>query len=201
MHQALDSLAGFREAFGKVFRGPRLADPGVSPLVASWIATPLGPMVAAAGEAGICLLEYTDPQRLETQLATLRRRFGPAAVAAGENAHVDALRGELDAYFAGRLRDFTVPLVYPGTGFEVAVWDALRAIPYGSTRSYLDIAKGLRAAAAVRAVGQANGRNRIAIVIPCHRVVNTGGGLGGYGGGLWRKERLLALERGQGALG
>jgi len=87
-----------------------------------------------------------------------------------------------------------------GSEFQQKVWAALQRIPYGETRSYADVARAVGSADAIRAVGQANGMNRIAIVIPCHRVVNADGRLGGYGGGLWRKERLLALERGQGLL-
>src|SRR5204863_8553507 len=97
--------------------------------------------------------------------------------------------------FAGRRRTFDVPLVYPGSQFQMSVWRQLLAIPYGETRSYEDIAITVGAPAGCRAVGLANGRNRIAIVIPCHRVVNKGGKLGGYGGGLWRKQFLLDLER------
>jgi AraC family transcriptional regulator of adaptative response/methylated-DNA-[protein]-cysteine methyltransferase len=197
MEAAFESLADLQEAFGDAFA----QEAGAGAVVrVSWVPTPLGPMLGAAVDDGVCLLEYTDRRRLTAQLAALRKRFGPG-VGAAEDPLVVALRAEMDAYFAGRLREFTVPLVYPGTPFEVSVWERLRRIPYGATVSYLDIAKDLGDPGAMRAVGGANGRNRIAIVIPCHRVVNEGGrGLGGYGGGLWRKERLLALERGQAAL-
>ena len=166
-------------------------------VIYSTIETPLGPMAAAAVDAGICLLEYTDPRRLETQIAGLKRRVGPR-VEPGDHEHLAALRTELAAYFARALETFSIPLVAPGTPFEERVWALLRSIPYGRTRSYLDIARELGSPDGQRAVGRANGLNRIAIVIPCHRVVNHGGGLGGYGGGLWRKERLLDLERGPG---
>jgi AraC family transcriptional regulator of adaptative response/methylated-DNA-[protein]-cysteine methyltransferase len=89
-----------------------------------------------------------------------------------------------------------VPLVYPGTEFEQRVWNQLLAIPYSETRSYQDLARTLGQPGASRAVGRANGMNRIAILIPCHRVVNHNGELGGYGGGLWRKRTLLELEKG-----
>jgi AraC family transcriptional regulator of adaptative response/methylated-DNA-[protein]-cysteine methyltransferase len=163
----------------------------------STIETPLGPMAAAAVDAGICLLEYTDPSRLVTQMEGLRKRIA-RVVQEGDHHHLETLRQQLAAYFAGALRQFTVPLVSPGTPFEERVWDALKQIPYGETRSYISIARDLGSPEGQRAVGRANGLNRIAIVIPCHRVVNHGGGLGGYGGGLWRKERLLDLERGPG---
>ena len=108
------------------------------------------------------------------------------------------MREQLAGYFAGTVKQFSVPLVAPGTPFEETVWQALLRIPYGQTRSYIEIARELGSREGQRAVGRANGLNRIAIVIPCHRVVNHRGGLGGYGGGLWRKERLLDLERGPG---
>ncbi len=103
---------------------------------------------------------------------------------------------ELEQYFAGNLKQFSVPLVYPGTPFQERVWNQLLRIPYGQTRSYEDLARQIDSAGSQRAVGHANGLNRIAIVIPCHRVVNKDGKLGGYGGGLWRKQFLLDLEQG-----
>src|SRR5207237_2748973 len=95
----------------------------------------------------------------------------------------------------GTRREFHVPVTYPGSPFQRAVWEQLLRIPYGETRSYEDVARALGTAAAQRAVGRANGQNRIAILIPCHRVVNKDGRLGGYGGGLWRKQFLLELEQ------
>jgi methylated-DNA-[protein]-cysteine S-methyltransferase len=102
----------------------------------------------------------------------------------------------LDAYFRARLRAFDLPLRPCGTPFQLEVWDALGEIPYGDTTSYADLARRLGRPAAVRAVGRANGMNALAIVIPCHRVVGADGKLVGYGGGLWRKQRLLDLEQG-----
>jgi AraC family transcriptional regulator of adaptative response/methylated-DNA-[protein]-cysteine methyltransferase len=154
-------------------------------------------MAAAAVAEGVCLLEYTDPRRLPAQVAALKRRVAPRIVE-GDHRHLAALREQLASYFAGTRREFTVPLVARGTPFEERVWAALLQIPYGRTRSYIDVARDLDSPDGQRAVGRANGLNPIAIVIPCHRVVNKGGGLGGYGGGLWRKERLLDLERGPG---
>jgi O-6-methylguanine DNA methyltransferase len=113
---------------------------------------------------------------------------------------LDRLQSELASYFAGSLRKFSVSLAYPGTAFQRRVWEQLLTIPYGQTRSYEDLAIALGDRKAVRAVGRANGLNRISIVIPCHRVVNKDGGLGGYGGGLRRKEFLLDLEQSHGQL-
>lgn len=189
-----ESHSGFREAFAKTFgTTPGGAmQPGAIHL--GWIETPLGPMIAGASDEGLVLLEFTDRRMLEAQLATVRRRFG-AGLVPSDHGILRQLRAELEAYFAGTLTTFTVPIVAPGTPFEERVWAELLKIPYGETRSYENIAVALNNRGAVRAVGRANGLNRIAIVIPCHRVVNKSGELGGYGGGLWRKRRLLHLEQ------
>ena len=155
--------------------------------------SPIGPLATAATADGVCLLEFTEPARLEPQLRMLRRLFGVDPVE-GTNAHLDRLEDELAAYFAGALRAFTVPVVTPGTPFQQRVWTELLRIPYGETRSYEQIAIAVSGVSAQRAVGRANGTNRVAVVVPCHRVVNKDGGLGGYGGQLWRKQRLLELE-------
>ena len=189
-----ESHSGFRDAFKKIFGQPPGRARGKSCLVAGWIEGPLGPMVAAAVDEGICLLEFTDRRMIETQFRTLRTRFD-RPLASGTNDHLEQLRGEMARYFAGSLTAFTVPVVAPGTPFQEKVWAELRRIPSGETRSYEDIARRLDNPGAMRAVGRANGMNRIAIVIPCHRVVNADGKLGGYGGGLWRKHWLLRLER------
>jgi AraC family transcriptional regulator, regulatory protein of adaptative response / methylated-DNA-[protein]-cysteine methyltransferase len=112
----------------------------------------------------------------------------------GEHRHLTQLRIELAEYFRGARTTFTLPLAYPGSEFQRAVWTALLDIPYGQTCSYDELAKLVGRPGACRAVGTTNGKNRIAILIPCHRVVNKNGQLGGYGGGLWRKQSLLELE-------
>lgn len=165
---------------------------GSGVVVVATLSTPLGPIVAAATDEGICLLEFTERRMLPTQLAIVERRFGQ--LVGGRHAHLERLQDELDAYFAGRLATFSVPVVAPGSPFEERVWSALRQIPAGETRSYDEIALGLGRPGAARAVGRANGRNRVAILIPCHRVIGADGALTGYGGGLWRKQRLLELE-------
>jgi AraC family transcriptional regulator of adaptative response/methylated-DNA-[protein]-cysteine methyltransferase len=189
-----ESLSGFRDAFVRLFGKPPGEGRRSDAITVSWMETPLGPMVAGATGGGVCLLEFTTRRMLEAQIAALKRRFGRPFVP-GATPELEALRGELGEYFAGRREAFSAPLVAPGTPFEERVWSALRDIPYGETRSYEDVARALGAPGAVRAVGRANGMNRIAIVIPCHRVVNKNGALGGYGGGLWRKQALLQLER------
>lgn len=160
------------------------------------IETPLGPMVAAADDEGICLLEFADRRGLEASYADMRKRFG-AAVLPGENAHLKRLRDELTRYFAGDLRRFTVPVTVRGTEFQERVWKELRQIPNGQTASYEEIAERVGNHRAVRAVARANGTNRICILIPCHRVIAKDGSLSGYGGGVWRKRLLLDLESGE----
>jgi AraC family transcriptional regulator of adaptative response/methylated-DNA-[protein]-cysteine methyltransferase len=189
-----DSHSGFRDAFTRLFgKTPGRGREGECVFV-SWVRSPLGPLVAGATTDGVCLLEFTDRRMLEAQFTTVRRLFkGP--IVPGSNRHLELLEHELDEYFAGTLKKFSVPLVYPGSPFQRRVWRELLDIPHGETRSYEDIATAIRKPKAVRAVGHANGLNRIAIVIPCHRVINKDGKLGGYGGGLRRKEFLLALER------
>jgi AraC family transcriptional regulator, regulatory protein of adaptative response / methylated-DNA-[protein]-cysteine methyltransferase len=193
-----ESHSGFREAFGRLFGQPPGESRDADCIVTTWLESPLGPLVAAASPRGICLLEFSDRRRLEGQVETMRRRFG-CAVVPGQHPHLHRLSGELARYFAGELQQFTLPLDYPGTPFQESVWKALLEIPYGETQSYEAIARKVGVGGASRAVGRANGMNRIAIVIPCHRVVNKDGKLGGYGGGLWRKQFLLDLER-RGAL-
>lgn len=163
------------------------------------VETPVGPLLLGATSHALCLLEFASPQRLDRQLARLRRSFGMEIVR-GTSAINEQAREQLTEYFTGRRTRFDLQLDYRGTPFQVAVWQALLEIPYGATCSYGEIAKKLGDVDASRAVGAANGSNHIAIVIPCHRVVNSNGTLGGYGGGLERKQYLLDLERGQGQL-
>jgi AraC family transcriptional regulator of adaptative response/methylated-DNA-[protein]-cysteine methyltransferase len=188
-----ESHSGFRAAFARTFGETPGNSRGREYVFLSWLPSPLGPVVAGATAAGVCLLEFADRRMLEAQFAAVRRLFD-APVVPGSNEHLEKLRGELAEYFAGALRSFTVPLVYPGTPFQRRVWEQLLAIGYGQTRSYEELAVAVGQPRAVRAVGRANGLNRIAIVIPCHRVVNKNGKLGGYGGGLRRKQYLLDLE-------
>ncbi len=189
------SDSGFRSAFERVFgvspKDARDAKSGV--LVARWLSSPLGPLLAVANDAGVCLLEFTDRRALETQIRALRQRV-PGAVVPGTNAHLDRLADELREWFAGKRRTFGVPLVVAGTPFQERVWEQLARIPYGETRSYADLAKAIGRPTATRAVAHSNGMNRLAILIPCHRVIAADGSLSGYGGGKWRKERLLAIE-------
>ena len=189
-----ESLSGFTESFKKTTGFPPKASRERTLVTLTRLLTPLGPMMAGATEEGICLLEFTDRRMLETQFARLRR-FLVAEILPGSSQHFEALDSQLREYFAGTRRAFDLPLVVPGTPFQERVWEGLRTIPYATTRSYEEQARLLGVPTAVRAVARANGDNRIAIVIPCHRVIGKNGKLVGYGGGLWRKQRLLDLER------
>lgn len=191
-----ESESGFRSAYARVFgSAPSEAKQGEL-ITLSWIRTAIGPLVVGTTDEAICLLEFSDRRMLESQLKTLRRRFR-AALMPGNSPLVTALKQQLDEYFSGARTQFDLPLKYPGTPFQSKVWSTLLQIPYGDTCSYQQVARKVGHPRAVRAVGTANGMNRIAILIPCHRVVNTNGALGGYGGGLWRKRLLLDLESGQ----
>lgn len=195
MESGFESESGFRSAFARVFgASPRTAASG-DPILLDWVPSPVGPLVLGASRDGLCLLEFSDRRMLEAQFDDLLRRFG-APLVPGRNRWIEAAREQLGEYFRGVRRDFDLPLEARGTPFQERVWQALLDIPYGETWSYRDLATRIGTPTATRAVGTANGRNRLAIVIPCHRVVNADGKLGGYGGGLWRKQFLLDLERG-----
>lgn len=189
--------ARYQAAFDGIAGPKRDYVPG--PVAIDWVASPVGPLVIGATSDAIVLLEFSSVERLEPQFARLRAQFREG-LAYADAPLLDALRAQLAEYFAGGRRTFDVPLYYAGSDFQHQVWSSLRDIPYGETCSYGAIAKRLGDPKAMRAVGAANGLNPIAIVIPCHRVVNANGELGGYGGGLWRKRKLLDLERGQGSL-
>ncbi len=160
----------------------------------SRLTTPLGPMFIGSTQRGICLLEFTSRKSLETELQDLQQKRN-ARILTGENTHIKQAREELEQYFAGRRRQFNVALDPVGTEFRQLVWRSLLTIPYGTTISYLEQAKRLGREKSVRAVASANGYNKIAIIIPCHRVIGSDGSLTGYGGGLERKKWLLDLEQ------
>lgn len=168
---------------------------GKTAVVVRMLPTPLGPMLAGATDEGICLLEFTDRPMLPTQLAVLERRLGRSLVA-GRHRLLEMLEQQLAEYFSGRRPTFDLPLAAPGTAFQERVWSVLQEIPPGETITYEELARAAGRPGAQRAAGTANGANRLAILIPCHRVVRKTGEVGNYGGGRWRKERLLALERG-----
>jgi AraC family transcriptional regulator of adaptative response/methylated-DNA-[protein]-cysteine methyltransferase len=216
-----DSESGFREAFTRLFGAVASASSRSSAAAAEaksshapavvlirWLGTPLGPMLAGASDEGVCLLEFIDRRAIETQITVLRRRLAAASdrpiamipdlsasASSPAASHLTALATQLAAYFAGTRTTFTVPLHTPGTDFQRDVWRMLQEIPCGQVRSYAQQAAAIGRPTATRAVARANGDNRIAIVIPCHRVIGADGSLTGYGGQLWRKQWLLDHER------
>lgn len=189
------SLSGFVDSFKKTadFSPSKSADHEI--ITTTRILTPLGPMLAGATEEGICLLEFVDRRMLETQLTRLNKLL-QARLVPGTHKHFSRLSKQLEEYFSGSRKTFDVPLVLPGTEFQKRVWAELQSISYGCTRSYKEQAVAIGSPNAVRAVAKANGDNRIAILIPCHRVIGAKGEMVGYGGGLWRKQYLLKLEAG-----
>lgn len=158
--------------------------------------TPLGPMVTIGSNYGICLLEFDDREVLESDFTQIQNYF-KSSILQGSNPLIEKLKFQVSEYFSGTLKQFDIPLLTPGSDFQKAVWGILQKIPYGHTRSYQEQALSLGNPKAVRAVAKANGMNRIAIVIPCHRVIGKNGQLTGYSGGLWRKTWLLNHEKHQ----
>jgi AraC family transcriptional regulator of adaptative response/methylated-DNA-[protein]-cysteine methyltransferase len=157
------------------------------------IDTPIGLMIAGAVKEGICLLEFSDRKMLNTEYRILKK-YLETEISDGNNDHLDELRRQLKDYFSGKRTVFDVPLVYTGTEFQRSVWDELRNITFGTTRTYGEQAAALGNTLSVRAVAGANGMNKISIVVPCHRVIGENGNLTGYGGGLWRKKWLIEHE-------
>ncbi|MEO6679012.1 MAG: methylated-DNA--[protein]-cysteine S-methyltransferase, partial [Pseudomonas sp.] len=189
-----ESLSGFRDAFQKSFHITPGRAANSEPLLFTRLTTPLGPMIAMAEQRGLVLLEFLDRPALTREVEELQNRYGYVVVP-GHNSHLKQIETELAQYFAGELTDFQVPLHLPGSEFARQVWAELAQIPYGQTSTYGAIAALLGKPGASRAVGLANGHNRLAIVLPCHRVIGADGSLTGYGGGQPRKAFLLRLEK------
>lgn len=188
-----ESLSGFRDAFQKSFHITPGRAANSEPLLFTRLTTPLGPMIAMAERRGLVLLEFLDQSSLTGEVQALQDRFG-YAVAPGHNAHLQQIEQQLAEYFAGNRTVFSVALHMPGSEFSRQVWAELTKIPYGQTTTYGAIAHLLGKPGASRAVGLANGHNRISIVVPCHRVIGADGSLTGYAGGEPRKAFLLRLE-------
>lgn len=162
----------------------------------TYLNTPLGKMIAGATEKGICLLEFNDEKRVEKHIKYFNK-FGYNEITEQHSPHFSALKKQLSQYFNKKLTDFDLRLDIIGTPFQIKVWTELLKIPYGTTKSYKEQAISIGDLKAIRAVAKANGDNKVAIVIPCHRVIGSNGSLTGYGGGINRKEILLNLESNQ----
>lgn len=186
-----DSLSGFSETY-KNMTGFSPSAPG-SLITMNRITTPLGPMMVGVTNEGLCLLEFTDRKMIETQIATLKKRFDSEMVT-GKHPMIDQVDTQLKEYFEGNRKNFDIPLVVPGTDFQMKAWEALTKVPFGTTRSYKQQSSVVGNVKAVRAVARANGENRISIIIPCHRIIGSDGSIVGYGGGIHRKQWLLKHE-------
>ncbi|MCC6196690.1 MAG: bifunctional transcriptional activator/DNA repair protein Ada [Burkholderiales bacterium] len=194
LDQGFESGSGFRDAFTRLVGAApsRAGDLGV--LQAKWLETPLGPMLALADDRGLHLLDFVDRRGLERALAMLQRRLRARALP-GTHPYLTQIERELREYFEGKRQVFETPVALTGSPFQTRVWQALLTIPAGDTCSYGELAVKIGQPQAVRAVGRANGDNRLSIIVPCHRVIGADGALTGYGGGLARKQKLLDLER------
>ncbi|MBX9578510.1 MAG: trifunctional transcriptional activator/DNA repair protein Ada/methylated-DNA--[protein]-cysteine S-methyltransferase [Chthoniobacterales bacterium] len=189
-----ESSSGFRDAFSKIMgAAPTKPHEQHCLLKVAWLDSPLGPMLAVADEKELYLLEFVERRGLEREIERLRLRL-KAAIVPGMTEPLRSIDRELKSYFEGKLKEFETPLFLLGSDFQKKVWQALLKIPYGETRSYAAQALSIGEPKATRAVANANGANQLAIVIPCHRIINSSGALGGYGGGIARKEWLLQHE-------
>ncbi|PVB60495.1 trifunctional transcriptional activator/DNA repair protein Ada/methylated-DNA--[protein]-cysteine S-methyltransferase [Labrenzia sp. 011] len=190
-----ESPSAFRDAFAKILGQPPGAFCSQPLLVADWVATPLGPMIAVTDSSRLHLLEFLDRKAFPAEFRKLQA-FAKGQIGFGRTKVTEQIQAELDRFFAGMGGTFETKLALHGTAFTRDVWRELLAIPAGEIRSYSDVARALGRPDAVRAVARANGANQIALVIPCHRVMGADGSLTGYGGGLWRKQRLIEIEQG-----
>lgn len=190
----MDSAEDFNATLASLLGHAPHALTGQAELVASWFDTPLGGMVCVVDRDRLHLLEFTERRALQREL---RRLSGSVKgrIGLGRIPMTARVEARIAAYFAGESADFDLPLALHGTPFQRRVWDGLMRVPAGVTISYGDLARRIGNPAATRAVARANGANQIAVVIPCHRIIGADGALTGYGGGLWRKEALLRLER------
>jgi len=190
-----ESSSGFRDAFSKIMgAAPTKFNQHLNILKASWLDTPLGSMIAISDEKLLYLLEFVDRRGLEREIERLRIKT-KSAIIPGSTKPILSIEKELKAYFDGTLQKFNTSIFFLGSEFQKSVWHELTNIPYGETRSYLYQAKILGKDTAYRAVANANGANQLAIIVPCHRIINTNGELGGYGGGLHRKKWLIEHEK------
>ena len=189
-----ESSSGFRDAFSRIMGAAPTSSGHHHILKASWLDTRLGPMIAISDDDAIYLLEFVDRRGLEREVERLRQKT-ISVIIPGSTKPIKSIEKELSLYFAGKLKEFSTPLFFLGSPFQKQVWEELKKIPYGETCSYSDIANAIENPSAFRAVARANGANQIALAIPCHRVINASGDLGGYSGGITRKQWLINHEK------
>jgi AraC family transcriptional regulator of adaptative response/methylated-DNA-[protein]-cysteine methyltransferase len=182
-----------RDAFSHIIGAPpKLEDSTI--LKASLLNTPIGPMIAIADEKALYLLEFMDRKGLQQEVELLKKKT-KSTIISGQTQPIRSIKNELILYFKGLLKEFKTALFFLGTPFQNQVWEELKKIPHGETRSYSDLAAAIGKPTAFRAVARANGSNQIAIVIPCHRVINRNGDLGGYSSGVCYKKWLIDHEK------
>lgn len=188
-----NSLSGFGYTFKVLVGDSPKESLNKSVILITRVTTPLGPIFICASDKGICLVEFTDRKMLETEFRDLQKKMD-AIILQGENEHIKTCKKQLNEYFNGSRKSFDIPLDLPGTPFQQLSWKELQNIPFGATSTYQEMAKKIGKETSVRAMANANGHNRVAIIVPCHRVIAKDGSLTGYGGGLQRKQWLLDHE-------
>jgi AraC family transcriptional regulator of adaptative response/methylated-DNA-[protein]-cysteine methyltransferase len=189
-----ESGSGFREAFSRAFGEAPVKSREAKTFAMDWIDTPLGTMLAIADQTHLHMLEFVERKALQGHVDRYRKAFN-ATVLPGSTPALKLIKAELKDYFAGKAMAFKSKIAEAGTEFQQTVWDELRRIPPGVTRSYQEVSERIGRPTAMRAVANANRLNRCAIILPCHRVIGADGTLTGYAGGLWRKQWLLDHER------
>ncbi|MWN31117.1 MULTISPECIES: bifunctional transcriptional activator/DNA repair enzyme AdaA [unclassified Gilliamella] len=189
-----ESLSGFGYTYKKIIKNTPLESIDQDIILINRLTTPLGPMFVCSTNQGICLLEFVDRRMLETEFEQLQKQL-KMKIIFGDNNHIKQTKKEIDEYFQGKRQHFNVKLHTPGTDFQKTVWDCLKQIPYGKLTTYKQQAEKINTPQAIRAVANANGFNRVAIIVPCHRVIGSNGELMGYGGGLERKRWLIEHEK------
>lgn len=188
-----ESASGFRDALAKLMNVSPSGLTRSADIRASWIETPVGPMIAAASDTALHVLEFYDCKDLPRELSALSKKRG--TIGLGDTPISAQIASELAEYFAGKRQHFDTPVDGLGSDFTRGVWDELTRIPYGTTLSYGELAERIGNRKASRAVARANGSNPVAVIVPCHRVIAADGSLSGYAGGRWRKRWLLDHER------
>jgi AraC family transcriptional regulator of adaptative response/methylated-DNA-[protein]-cysteine methyltransferase len=195
LNAGYESSRKFTDAFLKIMEAPpKNFNNQYNILKSSWLDSPLGPILAISDNQELYLLEFIERRGLEREVEQLRDKT-KSVIIPGRTNIIDSIEKELNLYFSGKLREFKTPIHLIGSDFQKTVWQELMRIPYGETRSYLVQAKSIGKPTAFRAVANANGSNQFAIIVPCHRVINTNGKLGGYGGGISRKQWLIDMEK------
>lgn len=193
MDSGYNSLSGFGYTYKKIMKKSPSTSNQQDIILIDRFTTPLGPMFVCATSLGVCLLEFVDRRMLETEFEQLQSLL-KMKIIFGENEHIKQTKVQIAEYFKGTRKDFTIALHTPGTLFQQTVWDCLKQILYGELTTYKKQAQKINKPQAIRAVASADDYNRVAIIIPCHRVIGTNGELIGYGGGLERKKWLIEHE-------